>query len=159
MRCRCLLTGCPLLAFATTSAARVRIVLTASSSSDKGEKPAIFRSDLWGGWMGDKRNGWGGWDAHSPAYMISGSRRQIFPRSPSKPITSPTLSSHYKCTPRSPTGSVCPPSTPPNPSPLTPETSGLQGVLPGPRSLPRRQLAQVDRRMQRRQERAEHVLA
>ena len=38
-----LLTGCPLLAFATTSAARVRMVLTPISSVDKGEKFAIVR--------------------------------------------------------------------------------------------------------------------
>jgi hypothetical protein len=44
--CRCLLTGWPLLAFPTTSAARVRMVLMASSSADKGEKPAIVCSDL-----------------------------------------------------------------------------------------------------------------
>jgi len=41
-----LLTGCPLLAFPTTSAASVRIVFMARSSAGKGEKPAIVRNDL-----------------------------------------------------------------------------------------------------------------
>lgn len=41
-----LLTGCPLLAFPTTSAASVRIVFMARSSAEKGEKPAIVRNDL-----------------------------------------------------------------------------------------------------------------
>ena len=40
------LTGCPLLAFPTTSAARIRMVLMPISSEGWGEKLAIVRKDI-----------------------------------------------------------------------------------------------------------------
>ena len=68
--------------------------------------------------MGDKS----GWIAHLQAYMISGSLRSDFPsitdgaNKKSGPIHP---FGHHKCIPRSPTGSVCSPSTRPNLPSLT----------------------------------------
>ena len=98
------------------------MVLTARSSTDRGEKLAIVRSDLWGTmWrgMGDKS----GFITHFLAYMISGSLRLDFPsiadgaNKKSDPIHP---FGHHRCIPRSPTGSVCSPSTRQNLPSLTP---------------------------------------
>ena len=150
--CRCLLTGCPLLAFPTTSAASVRMVLIAMSSVDRGEKLAIFHNDIQRTiGMGDGRNGWGlAVSRTRPRFIRSiGSRNSPSRFSLDRRRSQRTLSIRdCECILKSPTGSVRSRLYTLESLVSYYETSGLQRILPGPRGLPRRQMAQMDRRMQ-----------